>query len=64
MSDELDTETPTWQHNTQNRQTSMCPVGFEPIILAGEQSQSYALDHAATGTSMELLPGPNFTITY
>ena len=25
-------------------------VGFEPTILAGERSQTYALDRAATGT--------------
>ena len=36
-------------HNTQNRQTSMPPVGFEPTISAGEQTQTYALDRAATG---------------
>ena len=28
----------------------MPPVGFEPTISAGERSQNYALDHAATGT--------------
>ena len=28
----------------------MPPVGFEPMILAGERPQSYALDRAATGT--------------
>jgi hypothetical protein len=36
-------------HNTHNRQTPMPPVGFEPTISAGERSQSYALDRAATG---------------
>ena len=36
--------------NTLNRQTSIPPVGFEPIILAGERPQTYALDRAATGT--------------
>ena len=36
--------------NTHNRQTSMPPVGFEPTISAGERPQTYALDHAATGT--------------
>jgi len=39
------------KHNTHNRQTSMPPVGFEPIISAGEGPQTYALDRAATGTS-------------
>jgi hypothetical protein len=28
----------------------MLPVGFEPTISAGEWPQTYALDHAATGT--------------
>ena len=28
----------------------MTPVGFEPIISAGEWPQTYALDRAATGT--------------
>ena len=37
-------------HNTHNRKTSMPPVGFEPTISAGERPQTYALDHAATGT--------------
>ena len=27
----------------------MFPVGFEPTISAGEQPQTHALDHAATG---------------
>jgi hypothetical protein len=31
------------------RQTSMPPVGFEPMIPASTQLQTYALDHAATG---------------
>ena len=37
-------------HNTHNRQTSMLPVGFEPTIPAGQGSQTYALDRAATET--------------
>jgi hypothetical protein len=28
----------------------MPPVGFKPMISAGERPQIYALDHAATGT--------------
>ena len=32
----------------------MPPVGFEPAISAGERPQTYALDHAATGTGMYL----------
>ena len=38
-------------HNTQKRQTSMPPVGFEPTISAGEWLQTYTLDRAATETS-------------
>jgi len=37
-------------HNIHNRQTSMPPVGFEPIISPGERPQTYALDREATGT--------------
>jgi len=37
-------------HNTHNRQICMPPVGSEPTISAGERSQTYALDRAATGT--------------
>ena len=32
MNDRLVAETSTWQHNNQNRQTSMPKVGFEPTI--------------------------------
>ena len=39
-------------HNSHNRQTSMPPVGFEPKISAGERSQTYVLDRAATGTGL------------
>ena len=39
-------------HNTNNRQTSMPPVGFEPTISAGERPQTYALDRVATGTGI------------
>jgi len=42
-------------HDTHNRQTSMFPVGFEPTISAGERSQTYALDSAATGTGTHIL---------
>jgi len=37
-------------HNTHNRQTSMLPSGLEPTISAGERTQTYALERAATGT--------------
>ena len=33
----------------------MPPVGFEPIISAGEQPQTYALDRAPTGTGNSIL---------
>ena len=50
-SDQLVAETSTCTtHNSNNRQISMPPVGFEPTISAGEQPQTYALDRAATGT--------------
>ena len=42
------------KHNTHNRQTSMPLVGFEPKISAGERSQIYALDGAATGISVSI----------
>ena len=32
----------------------MFPVGFEPIISAGERPQTYVLDRAATGTGLFL----------
>jgi hypothetical protein len=43
-------------HNTHNRQTFMPSVGFEPMISAGEQPQTYALDRAATGTDTTTTP--------
>ena len=46
-------------HNTHNIQTSVPPVGFEPTISAGERSQTYVLDRAATGTGELLLPYAN-----
>jgi len=36
-------------HNTHYRRTSMYPVGFEPIISAGERSQTHNLNRAAIG---------------
>ena len=33
----------------------MTPVGFEPTISAGERPQTYALDHAATGTGDQII---------
>ena len=46
-------------HNKHNRETSMTPVGFKPIISAGERPQTHALDSAATGTNKKLL-GTNY----
>jgi len=40
-------------HNTHNWQTSMLPVGFEPIVWAGERPQTYAVDRTATGIGDE-----------
>jgi hypothetical protein len=46
-------------HNIHNRQTSMPPVGFEPIIPVSERPQTHVLDRTATGiglmTSMLIL---------
>ena len=39
-------------HNTHNRETSIHPVGFEPMISAGEQPHTYALDRVATETGV------------
>ena len=36
--------------NTHNTQTVQASVGFKPTISAGELTQTYALDRAATGT--------------
>ena len=43
-------------HNTHNRQTSVPPVGFEPITPAGERPQNYVLDRVptVTGTNVPL----------
>jgi len=50
-SDQLVAETSTWQHTTLITDKHPCPtVGFEPTISAGERSQTYALDRAATET--------------
>jgi hypothetical protein len=32
----------------------MLPVGFEPTISAGERTQTYALDSAASGTGIDV----------
>jgi len=38
-------------HNIHERHPCP-PVGFEPVIPAGQQPQTYALDRAATGTGL------------
>jgi hypothetical protein len=47
--DQPDEQTPTWQHTTLARETSMPPAGFELAILASERPQTQAVDRAATG---------------
>jgi hypothetical protein len=42
-------------HNTHNRQTSMPPAGFEPIIPVSERPQTRALDRAATGIGLSMV---------
>jgi hypothetical protein len=42
-------------HNTQKRQTSKPPAGFEPTIPASERPQTHALDCAATGIGSKSL---------
>jgi hypothetical protein len=46
-------------HNTQNRQTSMPPAGFESTIPASERPQTHASDRAATGIGMNHVYKPN-----
>ena len=41
----------------------MPPVGFEPMISAGERAQTYALDRAATGTGYGIYTVYNFVTT-
>jgi hypothetical protein len=42
-------------HNTQKRQTSMPPAGFEPAIPASERLQTHALDRVVTGIGETLI---------
>ena len=46
-SDQLVAETSTWQHTTHTIDIH-APAGFEPTISAGERTQTYVLDGAAT----------------
>jgi hypothetical protein len=41
-------------NKTNNRQISTPAMGFETLISAGEQPQTYALERAATGTGFTL----------
>jgi len=40
-------------HNTHNRQRSMPPVAFEPLIPASQRQRTYALERAAPGIGYE-----------
>jgi hypothetical protein len=51
------------KHNTNNRQTSMPPVGFELTISAGQRPQAYAIDHAVTGIGPCFIL-PNFNLDF
>jgi len=52
-------------HNTHNIQTSMLPAGFEPTISAGERSQTYELDGAAVGISINYnIIQPNYLFPF
>ena len=42
----------------------MPPVGFEPTISAGERLQTYALDHAATGTGIHAFWLPKIMLVH
>jgi hypothetical protein len=42
-------------HNAHKRQTSMPPVGFEPMILVSERPKTHALDRKATGIGILLI---------
>jgi hypothetical protein len=43
-------------HNTEKRQPSMPPAGFESAIPSSERPQTHALDHAVAGFDIGLLP--------
>ena len=47
-------------HNTENRQTSMTPVGYWPTMSPGELPQTYSLDRAALGGAKFLIVLPHF----
>jgi len=45
-------------HNTQNRQASMYPEGFETVNPASEWPQTHILDCTATGISVTINQPP------
>jgi hypothetical protein len=47
-------------HNTNKRQTSVPPAGFEPAIPGSERPQTHALDRVATGICRLLIETLNF----
>ena len=55
MSDQLNAEAATYQHNKHVRQTSMPSAGFKLMIPAIEELKTYALDCTATGIGTLLL---------
>jgi len=54
-SDQLVTETPTWQYTTLTTDKHPCLlVGFEPTVSASERPQTHTLDSAASGTGIKM----------
>ena len=41
-------------HSTRNRQTSVPPTGFQPMIPVSKRLQTHVLDHEATGIDVML----------
>jgi len=55
MGDQLGAEAAIYTtHKRHKRQISLTPVGFEPVIPAITQLQTYALDRTATGKFCEI----------
>jgi hypothetical protein len=50
MSNQPNSKTSTWQHNTHKRQELMAPVGFKPLISETERPQT--LDRATAGIGL------------
>ena len=49
-------------YNTDNRQASMPPAGFETSIPASDRPQTLALDHSATGMGLSLTSSNHMTL--